>query len=58
MKLVTRRVLLHDVTLQNFPTGPVVAKVSGSIKKLGEIYQGSMVVLYNRPLAKVKNCLY
>lgn len=48
MKLVRRRVLLHDVTLQNISTGPVVAKVSGSIKKLSEVYRDSIVVLYNK----------
>lgn len=48
MKPVTRRVLPHDIILQQISTGPVVAKVMGSVKKLGQQYQNATVVLYNK----------
>lgn len=34
--------------LQTIPTGPVIAKVMGSVKKLGQQYQNATVVLYNK----------
>lgn len=34
--------------LQNVSTGPVVAKITGSVKKLGEKYQDATIVLYNK----------
>lgn len=34
--------------LQSIATGPVVAKIQGSVKKLGQQYQNASVVLYNK----------
>ncbi len=34
--------------LQNIPIGPVVATVKGSVKKLGQQYKDSTIVLYNK----------
>lgn len=34
--------------LQTISTGPVVAKVMGSVKKLGQQYQNATVVIYNK----------
>ena len=34
--------------LQTIVTGPVVAKIKGSTKKLGEKYRTCLVVLYNK----------
>lgn len=34
--------------LQGISTGPVVAKITGSVKKLGEKYQDATIVLYNK----------
>lgn len=33
---------------QEILTGPVVAKIQGSVKKLGQQYQNATVVLYNK----------
>lgn len=35
-------------TLQAIKVGPVVAKILGTTKKLGEKYQNALVVLYNK----------
>ena len=34
--------------MQSLPTGPVVAKIQGSVKKLGEQYKDATVVLYSK----------
>ena len=34
--------------LQPIETGPVIAKIKGSTKKLGQQYQDAIVVLYNK----------
>ena len=34
--------------LQNLSTGPVIAKIQGSVKKLGQQYQNATVVLYSK----------
>ena len=34
--------------LQNINTGPIIAKVQGSVKKLGQQYQNATIVLYNK----------
>jgi len=33
---------------QEILTGPVVAKIQGSVKKLGQQYQNATIVLYNK----------
>lgn len=44
--------------LQTISTGPVIAKIQGSVKKLGQQYQNAIVVLYNKanlqPIAVIK----
>lgn len=34
--------------MQIISTGPVIAKVMGSVKKLGQHYQNAAIVLYNK----------
>lgn len=34
--------------MQNIGVGPIIAKIQGSIKKLGEAYKSATVVLYNK----------
>lgn len=34
--------------LENITTGPIVAKIKGSVKKLGEQYKDATIVLYNK----------
>lgn len=48
MKPVSRKVKSHSVLLQKIATGPVAAKIQGSIKKIGQQYQNATVVLYNK----------
>ncbi|KAB0650725.1 hypothetical protein F7P73_15670 [Acinetobacter bohemicus] len=48
MKPVFRKAMPSSVQLQNIATGPVVAKIQGSVKKLGEAYKNATVVLYNK----------
>lgn len=48
MKPVFRKAMPSSVQLQNIATGPVVAKIQGSVKKLGQQYQNATVVLYNK----------
>ena len=36
------------VLLQNIATGPIVAKIQGSVKKLGQQYQDATLILYNK----------
>jgi hypothetical protein len=45
---ISRSVRPSNNLLQNIATGPIVAKVQGSTKKLGEAYQNATVVLYNK----------
>ncbi|TCB75518.1 hypothetical protein E0H89_11275 [Acinetobacter sp. ANC 3781] len=48
MKPVSRRVKHSSSLFQNLITGPVVAKITGSVNKLGQQYQNATVVLYNK----------
>ncbi len=48
MKPCSRKTLKVSNYLQNIITGPVIAKISGSVKKLGEQYQDATIVLYNK----------
>jgi len=48
MKPVGRKTLHSSGWLQNIATGPIVAKIQGSVKKLGQQYQDATVVLYNK----------
>lgn len=48
MKPVSRKALPSSHLMQIISTGPVIAKVMGSIKKLGQQYQNATVVLYNK----------
>ena len=48
MKPVSRKVLPNSILLQNISVGPVIAKVAGSVKKLGQQYKDATVVLYNK----------
>lgn len=48
MKPVGRKVLHSSSSQQSIATGPIVAKIMGSTKKLGQRYQNATVVLYNK----------
>lgn len=48
MKPCSRRVLLSSNVLQVLNTGPVVAKIKGSVRKLGSAYQDATIILYNK----------
>ena len=48
MKPTNRRVAYSADKLQSIAAGPLVAKIQGSIKKLGQQYQDATVVLYNK----------
>ena len=48
MKPVSRKVLPNSILLQNISVGPVIAKITGSVKKLGQQYKDATVVLYNK----------
>ncbi|WP_180079352.1 hypothetical protein [Acinetobacter sp. YH12058] len=48
MKPVSRKVLPNSILLQNISVGPVIAKITGSVKKLGQQYKDASVVLYNK----------
>ncbi len=48
MKPVSRKVMQSNNLLQGINTGPVIAKVKGSVKKLGEQYKDATIVLYNK----------
>lgn len=48
MKICTRRPKPSGMFLQNINTGPVVAKIKGSTKRLGEKYKDCLVVLYSK----------
>ncbi|MEQ1419669.1 hypothetical protein [Acinetobacter indicus] len=48
MKPCSRKVRPSSSYLQKIYSGPIVAKIQGSIKKLGQQYQNANVVLYNK----------
>lgn len=48
MKPYSRKPRNSSDLLQAITTGPVIAKITGSIKKLGQNYQNATVVLYNK----------
>ena len=48
MKPVSRKALHSSHLMQIITTGPVIAKIQGSVKKLGQQYQNANVVLYNK----------
>ena len=48
MRPVSRKALHSSHLMQIISTGPVIAKVMGSVKKLGQQYQNASVVLYNK----------
>lgn len=48
MKPCSRKAKPITAFLQNIATGPVIAKIKGSVKKLGDSYQNANVVLYNK----------
>jgi len=44
----SRKVLSSPGVLQDIVVGPVIAKIQGSTKKLGQQYPDAIVVLYNK----------
>lgn len=48
MKPVSRKALHSSHLMQIIATGPVIAKIKGSVKKLGQNYQNANVALYNK----------
>lgn len=48
MKPIKRGVRHSLGILQSIATGPVIAKVAGSVKKLGQKYEDATLVLYNK----------
>ena len=48
MKPCSRKVLPSSSFMQTVVAGPVVAKIQGSMKRLGQQYQDATVVLYNK----------
>lgn len=48
MKPISRKVTPLSILLQSIATGPVIANVKGSVKKLGEKYKDATIVLYNK----------
>lgn len=48
MKPCSRKVLPTSLFMQQITTGPVIAKVQGSVKKLGQQYKEATIVLYNK----------
>lgn len=48
MKPCSRKARPSSNLLQNINAGPVIAKVSGSVKKLGQQYKDATLVLYNK----------
>lgn len=48
MKPISRKTLPSSNLLQPLLARPIVAKIQGSIKKLGQQYQNANVVLYNK----------
>lgn len=48
MKPNSFKVMPSYNSMQLIATGPVAAKIKGSVKKLGEQYQDATIVLYNK----------
>lgn len=48
MRPVSRKALPCSILLQNIGFGSVVAKITGSVEKLGEQYKDAIVVLYSK----------
>ena len=48
MKPCSRKVIPSSNLLQGIAIGPVIAKVKGSIKELGQQYQNALIVLYSK----------
>lgn len=48
MKPCSQKILPSANLLQIITTGPVIAKVTGSVKKLGQQYKDATLVLYNK----------
>jgi hypothetical protein len=48
MKPLSRKVMRSSYLLQNISAGPVIAKIKGSNKKLGELSKNATVVLYSK----------
>ena len=48
MKPLSRNAMPSSSLLQAITVGPVIAGVTGSVKKLGQQYQDAIVVLYNK----------
>ena len=48
MKFCSRVALKSNNHVQNIQGGQVIAKIQGSVKKLGQQYQDATVVLYNK----------
>lgn len=48
MKPCSRKAKSSSNLLQNINAGPVIAKVAGSAKKLGQQYEDATLVLYNK----------
>ncbi|RTE46578.1 hypothetical protein EJJ36_05225 [Acinetobacter junii] len=48
MKPCSRKVRPSSSYLQKIYSGPIVAKIQGSVKKLGAKYSQAIVVLYNK----------
>ncbi len=48
MKPCTRKAAQTAQLLQSISTGPIIAKISGSTKKLGNTYNHAIVALYNK----------
>ena len=48
MKPCCQKVMPSSALLQDVLTGPIAAKVKGSVKKLGQQYKDATLVLYNK----------
>ena len=48
MKPCSRKAKPSSNLLQNINAGPVIAKVQGSVKKLGQQYQNATIALYSK----------
>ncbi|MFH7767721.1 hypothetical protein [Acinetobacter sp. BSP-28] len=48
MKPCSRKAMPSSSLLQSITTGPVVGKIKGSVKALGQRYRNATIVLYNK----------
>ena len=48
MRPISRKALHSSNLMQSIAAGPIVAKIKGSVKKLGQQHQNATVVLYNK----------